>query len=268
MKDYRTFFGFEKEAFSADIAHKDILLTPALQGVIARFDYTLRLGGVALVTGEIGSGKSTALRYATGQLHPSEYRVFTVTACSGSIMELYRQVTTALSINRSSNSKSIMINLIKKEIADLAVSQKVKPLLIIDEASLLRLEVFAELHTLCQFMQDSKMYLPMILAGHSTLVDKLNFRTSAPLASRVIARTHLEGLNRDELKDYLGHHVQLAGVTANMFDETAVTAIHQASGGILRKANHLARGALMAAAHENTRIVNAEHVRISSTELI
>jgi type II secretory pathway predicted ATPase ExeA len=268
MKDYRSFFGFEKEAFPSDIALKDILMTDTLQGVLHRFSYALRLGGVALVTGEIGSGKSTALRYAAGQLHPSEYQVFHVTACTGSIMELYRQIVNAMTINRSSISKSIMVNLIKKEIKDLVLSQKMKPFMIIDEASLMRLEVFSEIHTLCQFDQDSKRYLPMILAGHSNLVDKLLYRTSAPLASRVIARTHLEGLDLAGMQEYIRHHIRLAGMDTNVFDDAAVTAIHQGSGGLLRKANHLARGALMAAAQQDSRLVTAEHVRISATELL
>jgi hypothetical protein len=52
------------------------------------------------------------------------------------------------------------------------------------------------------------------------------------------------------------------------FDENAVTAIHQGSGGLLRKANHLARGALIVAAKQKALTVGAEHVRLAATELI
>ena len=238
----------------------------ALRGsrIVTQAQYALHLGQ------HLGMGQhvSTALRYAAGQLHPSEYKVFHVTACTGSIMELYRQIVNAMTISRSSISKSVMINLIRNEIMNLALSQKIKPVMIIDEASLMRLEVFSELHTLCQFDQDSKMYLPLILAGHSTLVDKLLYRSSAPLASRVIARTHLEGLTRDGMHQYIQHHIQLAGLNINVFDEAAITAVHQGSGGLLRRANHLARGALMAAAQDESRLVTAEHVQISATELM
>ena len=130
-------------------------------------------------------------------------------------------------------------------------------MLTIDEASLLRLEVFVELHTIAQFDKDSKPYLPIILAGQANLIDKLSYRTSAPLASRVIAKSHLQGLNREGMQQYLIH----------LFDDTAVSAIHQGSGGLLRKANHLARGALIAAAKLKTTSVTAEHVRVASTEL-
>ncbi|MBW1896191.1 MAG: AAA family ATPase [Deltaproteobacteria bacterium] len=264
---YRAFFGLQREPFATDLQLKEILETRELQEVKARFDYALRLGGLALVTGEIGSGKSTALRYAAGHLHPSEYQVFYVTASSGSILELYRQVMAELGIERSSTSRAVMTGLIRKQIIELVESKKMKAVLVIDEASLLRLEVFAELHTLGQFRQDSKPWLPIILAGQGNLIDKLMYRASGPLASRIVARSHLEGLDQAGMKQYLEHHLRLAGIKTSFFDPAAVTAIHQGSGGLLRKANHLARGALIAAANSNSMSVIAEHVRLASTEL-
>lgn len=71
---YRSFFGFTREPFSSEISTEEILQTPDVIAVSDRFDYALRLGAMALVTGEVGSGKSTALRFATSHLHPSEYR--------------------------------------------------------------------------------------------------------------------------------------------------------------------------------------------------
>lgn len=266
-ENYRTFFGFGKEPFASDLALKEILQTEELTGVQKRFDYTLRLGGIGLVTGEIGSGKSTALRYASGKLHPSEYQTFYVIASSGSILELYRQISAELGVTKTTNSKAVITSLIRKEIAEWVQGKKIKVALIIDEASLLRLEVFAELYTICQFDKDSKPWLPLILAGQSTLVDKLRYRTSAPLASRIIARSHLEGLDRQGMEQYLHHHLKLAGVKNDLFQDAAVTAIHQGSGGLLRKANHLARGALVAAADSKCTTVNAEHVRLASTEI-
>ena len=264
---YRSFFGLKKEPFMQDLGFDEILHTDELAEVKHRFDYTLRIGGIGLVTGEIGSGKSTALRYAAGLLHPSEYQPFYVTASTGSILELYRQIVAEMGIGRSSNSKAQLTYLIRKEIVELIEGKKLKVALIIDEASLLRLEVFVELHTICQFEKDSKPYLPLILAGQANLVDKLMYRTSAPLASRIIARAHMEGLNRQGMQQYLLHHLNLVGINKSLFEDPAVTAIHQGSGGLLRKANHLARGALMAAADEKSMMVNAEHVRLAATEL-
>jgi type II secretory pathway predicted ATPase ExeA len=268
MKEtYRAFFGFEREPFRSDPGLKDILETEEIKGVKERVDYAVRLGAIALVTGEIGSGKSTALRYAAARLHPSEYRTVSITAVSGSILEMYRLFLAELGIETSSSSRAFLIRRIKKEVTHLVCEKKMKAVLIIDEASLLRLEVFAELHTLCQFEQDSRAWLPIILAGQSTLIDKLMYPGSRPLASRVVARGHLEGADRAQMASYLEHHLRLAGVKTNLFEEAGITAIHQGSGGLFRKANHLARGALIAAAQSQCATVGAEHVRLASTEI-
>jgi type II secretory pathway predicted ATPase ExeA len=264
---YRAFFGFAKEPFATDLDCGRILKTPELLEVKVRFDYVTRLGAVGIVTGEVGSGKSTAVRYAIDALHPSEYRALYITASSGSIMEFYRQLKDALDIYLSSNSKAVMVKNIKKEIVDLVLEKKQKVVLVVDEASLMRLEVFAELHTICQFEKDAKPWLPIILAGQNSLVDKLTFRSSQPFASRVIARCHLEGADLDGMQTYLRHHLAVAGVERNLFDSPAVTAIHQGSGGLFRKANHLARGGLIAAAAEKSELVTAEHIRLAATEI-
>jgi general secretion pathway protein A len=87
-QSYRSFFGFTKESFGADLRTEEILFSPALQGVKDRLEYGLRLGALAVVTGEVGSGKSAALRFATSHLQPSEVRLLWVTASCGSILEL------------------------------------------------------------------------------------------------------------------------------------------------------------------------------------
>jgi general secretion pathway protein A len=264
---YRTFFGMKKEAFAGDLSLKEIFETDDIRSVQERFDYALRLGAVALVTGEIGSGKSTALRYVAAKLHPSEYRTIFITACSGSILEFYRMFLAEMNIDKSSTSRAVMIRLIKREIKELVHGKKLKVVLVIDEASLMRLDVFAELHTITQFEQDSKPWLPIILAGKNSLIDVLTYQTSMPLASRIVARSHLEPANRTRMEEYLNHHLVVTGVKTGLFDDTAVTAIHQGSGGLFRKANNLARGALIAAASDQSMTVTAEHVRLASTEV-
>jgi len=238
---YRTFFGLSKEAFPAEIDIDEILVTPEVTGVKNRFDYALRLGCSAVIT--------------------------YVTASTGSIIELYRQIVEELGIDRSSTSRAVMTSIIKNEIREFVQGKKMKTVLIIDEASLLRMEVFAELHTLVQFEKDSKTWLPVILAGQPTLVDKLQYRTSIPFASRIVAKSHLEGLDMEGMRSYLVHHLKLCGVDTNFFSDQAITAIHQGSGGLLRKANNLARGSLIAAAAEKSMTVSAEHVRIASSEI-
>ncbi len=265
---YRSFFGFTREPFGQDLPPEQILKTQEVSAVSDRFDYAVRLGAMALVTGEVGSGKSTALRFAQSRLHPSEFRPLWITASSGSILELYRLLASELEIETASSSRAVLLRIIRRQILDLIQSRKLRPVLIIDEASLLRLEVFAELHTVTQFDADSKPHLPIILAGQNNLADLLLYRSSLPLSSRIVARCHLQAVSRADMELYLNHHLKISGISHPIFSDAAVTAIHQGSGGLFRRANHLARGALIAAANEKIQQVSAEHVRIASTELV
>lgn len=265
--NYRAFFGMTRDAFPQDLHLKDILETPDIGQVSQRIEYVLSIGAVGLVTGEVGSGKSTGMRYVLSKLHPSQYRIVYITACSGSILEFYRLLVAQLNIDKQSSSRAVMIRLIQKEIRELVLSKKLNVILVVDEASMLRLEVFAELHTITQFDGDSKAWLPIIFVGRTNLADKFLYLASKPLASRVVAKAHLEPVDRQGMEQYLLHHLALTGMKTNLFDQAAVTAIHQGSGGFFRKANHLARGALVAAAADQSLTVSSEHVRLASTEI-
>jgi len=266
MNNYRTFFGLTKIPFRQNIAVKKLLPTKQLLGVAERIKYTVELGGAAIITGDIGTGKSTALRYAINGFHPSEYVILYVTATTGSAIEIYKQICVELKIDLKSQSKSFLIKQIKNTVLDLW-SRKQKPVLIIDEASLLRIDIFAELHTITQFEVDSEAKLPIILAGQNNLIDSLQYQPSRAFSSRVVARSKLESLKLNETEEYLLHHLKLAGNEQNIFTEPAILAIHKLSSGILRKINNIARGALIAATINKSQLVEPEHVQIAASEV-
>jgi type II secretory pathway predicted ATPase ExeA len=267
MSSYCAFFGFKAEPFSSEIGAKNLLKLPSMVSVKERFDYTMN-GGVFIVTGEVGSGKSTSLRWSQSQYHPSQYLFLNITASGGSLIEFYRQLCWALDIDIRTGSRSAILKSFKSTIREIATTKKQKIAIVVDEAHLLRLEVFAELHTIGQFDNDSKNLFSLVLAGQPNLLEKLTFRSSAPLASRVVARTHLAHLNQEQMRVYLEHHLGVCGVKKQLFSDQSITAIYQGSAGILRKSNLLARGGLIAAAMEKEQVVSAEHIRIASTELI
>lgn len=265
---YTEYFGMKKEAFVNDILTKDLLQLPGTLSVKQRMDYVLKNGGVMVVTGDVGVGKSTSLRWGLEQYHKSEVHCVYVTATSGSSNELYKQIGWGLKIDMKTGSKALLINNLKKAIEEFVTQKQGKLVVVIDEASLIRSDVFSELHTLTQFNYDSANLFSLILAGQNSLMDKLSYRTSAPLASRVITRAHLGSLERDQMSDYLKHHLKVVGIKASLFSDTAISAIHQGSGGLLRKANSLARGSLISCMIDQENVVNDEHVRKASTELI
>ena len=100
----RHFFGFTREPFSPDVKVDDLYHTAALEGAKERFLYAVNLGAVSVITGDVGSGKSTALRYASSSLHPSQYQLISVVASTGSVVEILKQICIALDIEWSAIS--------------------------------------------------------------------------------------------------------------------------------------------------------------------
>lgn len=94
---------------------------------------------------------------------------------------MYRQFLSELGFDMAGTSSAVMTGRIKREIQELVLGKKMKVVLIIDEASLIRMDVFSELHTITQFDHDFKPYLPIILTGQSHLIDRLIYPTSQPL---------------------------------------------------------------------------------------
>ena len=266
MSSYLAYFGFKSEPFCSEIAAKNLLKLPSMVSVKERFDYVLG-GGVLIVTGEVGSGKSTSLRWAQSQFHPSQHLFLNIISTGGSIIEFYRQLCWDLDMEVKTGSRAAILKNFKSTIREISSTKKQKIVVVVDEAHLLRIEVFAELHTITQFDNDSKNLFSIVLAGQPNLLEKLTYRSSAPLASRVIARTHLSNLNQEQIAVYLQHHLEVAG-KKQLFSDQAISAIYQGSAGILRKTNLLAKGGLIAAATENENVVSAEHIRLASTELM
>ncbi|CAO0824860.1 hypothetical protein DFAR_950034 [Desulfarculales bacterium] len=79
----RAFFALNSEPVGSDLAPKEIMQTAEVLGVAKRFEYTIRLGALALVTEDVSSGKSTALRWTASRPYPSEYQIIWVTAPIG-----------------------------------------------------------------------------------------------------------------------------------------------------------------------------------------
>ena len=127
---YRTFFGFAREPFSAELNPEQILQTEDVIAVAQRLDYAVNLGSIALITGEVGSGKSTALRWALSRLHPSQYRSIWITASSGSILELYRMLTYEFEMDSTTSSRALLLKTIRRQILELTQARKQKVVLI------------------------------------------------------------------------------------------------------------------------------------------
>ncbi len=145
MSGYCAYFGFKFEPFTSELTAKNLLKLPSMVAVKERFEYVTS-GGVLIVTGEVGSGKSTSLRWSQSHFHSSQYLFLNVTATGGSVNEFYRQLCWSLDIQARSGSRVGLVKEFKATIRDIAQTKKQKIMVIVDESHLLE-KAFTKPHS-------------------------------------------------------------------------------------------------------------------------
>jgi len=182
MDTLRHHFGFKKDPFPQNVGVKDLYRLPSLGALEQRVSFAVNQKAISVITGDVGSGKSTSLRYVSSTFHEREYELITLVGGNFTPMELYRQILLNFGVSYMSFQLSTMITKIREIILEIA-SRNVVPVLIIDEAHLLKRQVFTQLHTLAQFEFDSRPVMPMILCGQDLLLDHLMANAVRPPAS-------------------------------------------------------------------------------------
>jgi general secretion pathway protein A len=263
---YLTHFGFTHYPFERALSPDELFASSAAREAQARLQHLIELRGIGLITGEVGSGKTSVCRQLNAGLHPGLYRLFYVTLSTGNVLDMYKAITWQLGIPVERNRASAY-RTIHTEISRLVIESKIHPVLVVDEAHHLRNEVLEDLRLLTNYAMDSERRLCLLLVGLPELRRRLRMAVHESLTQRIVVRYHLSGLTREETPAYLSHRLQLAGCTLPLFEPAAVEALFQATQGLPRKLNGAAHYALSAAALAKAKQVTAEHVQSALEEL-
>ena len=218
------------------------------------------VGGFALLTGEVGTGKTTISRCLMEQLPQNTQAAFILNPTL-SCQELLATLCDQLKIRYRKTGASL------KTLTD-KISEKllknhendINTLLIIDEAQHLQPEVLEQLRLLTNLETNTKKLLQVILIGQPELQQLLQRRDLRQLAQRITARYHLMPLTKNELSQYIQHRLTVADCARPLFDKGALTKIHQLSQGVPRLINLLCHSALMLAYNQNDSVVNKKTV--------
>ena len=252
---FETFFGFKKQPFSLNPDSQQLYESRNWSQVRARIQFIIDHRGVGLITGEVGAGKSTAIRTILGALNPNVYKIIYTQWSSGSSLDLLRTVARGLDLEPA-HGRAGLVHQISEAIVRFNKAKKQHPILALDESQLLSHESLEILPLLLNFEMDSCQYLSLLMVGQPLLRRTLSLQIHEPLRQRIAVHYHLEGLSREELDGYLAHQLKAAGVKQSLFDDTARQALYQATKGIIRKVNSLALAALRLAASRKNNIVD------------
>jgi type II secretory pathway predicted ATPase ExeA len=263
---YLAHFGFTHYPFERELQPDELFASSAAREAQARLQHLVELRGIGLITGEVGSGKTSVCRQLGAALHPGLYRLFYVPLSTGNVLDMYKAIAWQLGLPIE-RSRATAYRAIHTEVSRLTLETKIFPVLVVDEAQHLRNEVLEDLRLLTNYAMDAERRLCILLVGLTELRRRLTMAVHESLTQRIVVRYHLGGLSRDELPAYLTHRLQLAGCALPLFEPAAIEALFQATQGLPRKINRAAHYALSAAALAKLRQVSAEHVQAALDEV-
>ena len=259
MKDLLAWFGLKRFPFDKNIKSVDALETEPLKECLARLQYIKRRGGIMLLTGDPGVGKTLTLRKYVQSLNQNLFKTLYTPLSTLSRSDILCHLNRMLGLTPRL-SKSAIYNQIQHTLLESKEQMGKTVVLIIDEAHLLQTGPLEELRLLTNFKMDSYDPFILVLAGQSDLRRIMEFAVMEPFNQRITIRYHMPGLDPAESKHYITHHLKLAGAQESILDDAALNAVHELSYGIPRKIGAITEQALTYAMFDQKRTVSAEMV--------
>jgi general secretion pathway protein A len=255
---YKEFFGLEDTPFTLTPDPRFIVFTPSYNEVLASLYYGLENAkGLIVLTGEVGTGKTTALRWILRRLDSSVLAAYVFNPRL-SIDEFYHHVTQMLNIKDWTN-KAELLQVMGKVLEE-RHRRGLRTVLIIDEAHELSDYVLEEIRLLMNFESDNAKHLQIVLTGQPELREKLNQPNLRQLKQRVALRCKMHALpNVDEVERYITERLLIGGSDQpNIFTPGAIDFIFQCSEGIPRQINNVCDNSMLAAYAAGEQIIGRQ----------
>jgi type II secretory pathway predicted ATPase ExeA len=263
---YEEFYGLKQRPFTKTPDPRYLFLSKNHEEALARLQYAIEEKELILLTGEVGSGKTTLTRALMDSLG-EKYRVILILNPRLTPTQFLRMVARRFGIEVPNNYKDNLLDAIYEKVYK-DFESGVTPVIIIDEAQLIpNKNTFEEIRLLTNFQLDYTNLLCLILVGQTDLRKRLNHKTFLPLRQRIGFFYHLGPLSESEIKGYLEHRLRIAGLEEPLFTDNALRQLYQYSGGIPRVINSLATSALLEGFGKESRIIDEILIHEAAREL-
>ena len=257
-------FGFTTKPFGKTPDPAFLYESTQHKEALARLEYAVEEKELALLTGDVGSGKTTLSRALIDRIGDARPVILLINP-RVTPTQLIHAVAAGLGcpITRVRND---LLESIQAKLVEL-YEARCEPVLIIDEAQLIPAKsTFDEIRLLTNFQLDDQNLLSVILIGQPELHARLQKQPYAPLRQRIGMRYALKPLSLEDTFAYIDHRVRVAGATRNPFSREAMEEIHVMSGGVPRLINALATTALLDAFGEDLDDVNVALIDSAARE--
>lgn len=256
---YTEFFGFSKKPFSLTPDPEFLYLSPKHKKALTILQYGLMSqAGFTVVTGEIGSGKTTLIQYLLNQIR-GECCVGVITNTHSAFGDLLTWILAAFGIKERFEDKAqryqVLLDFLQQE-----ADGGRRVVLIVDEAQNMDLQTLEELRLLSNINAGDNIMMQLVLVGQPELVEKLRSPQLVQFAQRISVEFHLTALDYKQSEKYIAHRLEIAGGSPDLFTPDACAAIYYFSGGVPRLINNISDMALVFAFAEDKRQVSLQIV--------
>ena len=259
MTSLNEFYGFQHTPFTKSIAAKDLFPARGHSEIQGRLAFALQERLPALITGDVGTGKSTAIRAFTHSLDRNLHTVVYLSNPHLGVTALYYHVLLALQTQPAFGFMRLLPQL-RATLQDFARKGRYV-LLIVDEAHLLPPELLDQLRFLLNSEMDSASLITLVLLGQPDLAHKLRFAPYEALYQRIAVRFHLKPFDLEETAGYIKHHLHIAGYQDQLFSDSFITGVYDHTKGVARKINNICRNALLLGVTEQKQVLDQEDLK-------
>lgn len=264
----QTHWGLTRMPFGKNIPASNLSHHKTHDEAVARITWAITQHQIAVLVGEVGAGKTVAVRSALASLEPARHLIIYIANPTITTRGIHLTITTALGAHPE-HATGPLAHQTARLLAQELDERGRLPVLVLDEAHLLTDHELESLRMLTNSDMDATSTFALILAGQPTLRRRLKMAVLSALDQRVATRYTMTGMTAPETTKYVETHLAWAGRTDRLFSDDALTIIHQSSRGYPRAINNLAVAAMIAAYTAGKTIIDqssAETAIIENTE--
>lgn len=258
-------YGFTRMPFGASLAPAMLHRHRAHAEAVARITWCIEQHHIGVITGEVGAGKTVAIRAATAALDASRHVSIYIANPAVGVRGILHHIVAALGAVPSFYTATLTAQAAEALAGEQAERGRT-PVVVIDEAHLLDHTQMEAVRMLTNHEMDSGSPFAVLLVGQPTLRQRMRLGVLAALDQRIGMRYAMPPMTDTETADYLNHHIKLAGRTDALFTADAITVIHNAARGYPRAVNNIAVHALTAAYARANPVVDEKAARAALTE--